>query len=59
MRIMLVTMDYPPPMGGIQVVAKNLEDDLALAGYEVCVVSFDGRNTSNYRKVALRDLFSS
>ncbi len=57
MKIMLVTMDYPPPMGGIQRVAKNLEEDLRFSGHEVCLVNVDGRNTSNYRRVRPPDFF--
>ena len=57
MRIMLVTIDYPPPMGGIQVVTKSLEEDLSTAGHDVLLVNFDGRNTNNYSKFMPIDLF--
>jgi len=50
-------MDYPPPMGGIQVVTKNLEEDLTTAGYEVCLLNFDGRNTNNFKKLKPSDFF--
>ncbi len=59
MRIMLVTMDYPPPMGGIQVVTKNLEEDLRVAGHEVCLVNFDGRNINNYKSLRPVDFLHS
>lgn len=55
MRVMLVTMDYPPPMGGIQAVTKSLEEDLRAARHEVALVNFDGRHSSNYRRLRPAD----
>jgi glycosyltransferase involved in cell wall biosynthesis len=57
MKIMLVTMDYPPPMGGIQVVTKNLEEDLLAAGHKVYLLNFDGRNINNFQKLKQSDFF--
>lgn len=50
-------MDYPPPMGGIQIVTKYLEEDLIRAGHDVLLVNFDGRNTNNFKRLRPVDLF--
>lgn len=57
MRIILVTTCYPPPYGGIHVVARNLAEDLVLRGHHVRLLNFDGANTSNYRRLKPRDFF--
>src|SRR5687768_17253620 len=38
MRILLLTVDFPPAMGGIQNQLANLAEGLA-AGHDVCVVA--------------------
>ena len=57
MRILLVTMDYPPPMGGIQMVTRNLQEDLVATGNTVRLLNFDGRNTSNFGRLRISDFF--
>lgn len=57
LRILMVTMDYPPPMGGIQTFTYNLEQGLKELGHEVRVLNFDGRNINLLKKLKLRDLF--
>jgi phosphatidylinositol alpha-1,6-mannosyltransferase len=56
-KILIVTMDYPPPAGGIQMFTYNLEQGLKMLGHEVRVLNFDGRNINNYKKLKLRDFF--
>lgn len=48
-KILIVTMDYPPPAGGIQIFTYNLEQGLKMLGHEVRVLNFDGRNINNYK----------
>jgi glycosyltransferase involved in cell wall biosynthesis len=57
LKILIVTMDYPPPAGGIQIFTYNLEQSLKILGHEVRILNFDGRNISNYKKLKLRDFF--
>lgn len=38
LRVLLVTVDYPPPPGGIQTIVKNLEGGLEQLGHEVTVL---------------------
>ena len=57
LRILVVTMDYPPPMGGIQTFTYNLEKGLKKLGHEVKVLNFDGRNINLLKKLKPHDLF--
>ncbi|WP_408957710.1 glycosyltransferase family 4 protein [Natrinema sp. 74] len=41
LRVLLVTVDYPPPPGGIQTIVKNLERGLKQLGHEVEVLHVD------------------
>lgn len=41
LRILLVTLDYPPPPGGIQTIVKNLENGLNKLGHEAEVLHID------------------
>jgi phosphatidylinositol alpha-1,6-mannosyltransferase len=41
LRILLVTLDYPPPPGGIQTIVKNLEQGLAYLGHKPKVVHLE------------------
>lgn len=41
MRVLLVTLDYPPPPGGIQTIVRNLELGLNELGHEVEVLHVD------------------
>lgn len=41
MRILLVTLDYPPPPGGIQTVVRNLERGLEIMGHDPEIVHID------------------
>ena len=56
-KILLVTMDYPPPMGGIQTVTYELERGMKKLGHEVEILNFDGRNLKLLKKFKIRDLF--
>jgi phosphatidylinositol alpha-1,6-mannosyltransferase len=56
-KILIVTLDYPPPAGGIQTFTYNLEQGLKMLGHEVRVLNFDSRNVNNYKKLKLRDFF--
>lgn len=40
-RILLVTLDYPPPPGGIQTIVKNLDEGLKEAGHQCEVLHID------------------
>lgn len=69
LRILLVTLDYPPPPGGIQTIVKNLESGLNKLGHEAEVLhvdtgQFDVRPTDfvprprwlyGYRSIICRD----
>lgn len=57
LRILMITMDYPPPMGGIQTFTYDLERGLKELDHEVKVLNFDGRNINLSKKFKLRDLF--
>ena len=57
LRILIVTMDYPPPMGGIQTFTYYLEKGMRDLGHEVRVMNFDGRNINLLKRLKLRDLF--
>jgi len=57
LKILLITMDYPPPMGGIQIFTYNLEQDLKRLGHEVRIANFDGRNINIFSKLKFRDFF--
>lgn len=41
LRVLLVTLDYPPPPGGIQTIVRNLEEGLEELGHEVEVLHVD------------------
>ncbi|WP_081661408.1 glycosyltransferase family 4 protein [Halopiger djelfimassiliensis] len=41
LRVLLVTLNYPPPPGGIQTIVKNLERGLKELGHEVEVLHID------------------
>jgi glycosyltransferase involved in cell wall biosynthesis len=56
-KILIVTADYPPPMGGIQVFTYELEQSLKGSGHDVRILNFDGRNTSTYKYLRLVDFF--
>jgi glycosyltransferase involved in cell wall biosynthesis len=56
-KILIATMDYPLPMGGIQTFTYDLESGLKKKGHEVKMLNFDGRNISLLKKLKFRDLF--
>lgn len=56
-KILLVTMHYPPPLGGVQIFTYNLEQGLKMLGHEVRLLNFDDRNINIYKKLKLRDFF--
>ena len=56
-RILIVTADYPPPLGGIQFFTYELEKELIANSYNVKVLNFDGRNTNTYKYLHFRDFF--
>lgn len=56
MKILLITIDYPPPYGGIATFTKTIENELKQLGHTVEILNFDSRNTSNYKFLTLRDL---
>jgi glycosyltransferase involved in cell wall biosynthesis len=57
LKILIVTADYPPPMGGIQVFTYELEQELLRAGHKVKILNFDGRNLNTYKYLNIRDFF--
>jgi glycosyltransferase involved in cell wall biosynthesis len=57
LKVLIVTADYPPPMGGMQVFTYELEQELKKAGHAVEVLNFDGRNINTYEHLQVRDLF--
>jgi len=44
LKILMITPDYPPPMGGIQTITWNLEKGLKKLGHEVELLHIDPRN---------------
>ena len=46
LRVLLVTIDYPPPPGGIQTVTKNLEKGLNAGGHRSCVLHLERESYS-------------
>lgn len=57
LKILIVTMDYPPPMGGIQTFTYDLETGLKKLGHKVEVLNFDSKNINLLSKFKVRDLF--
>ena len=55
LKIIIITQDYPPPMGGIQTYVYNLKQELVRANQVVRILNYDGRNINNFRKLKLRD----
>ena len=56
-KILIITMDYPPPVGGIQIFTYNLEKNLKTIGHDVRVLNYDGRNINIYKRLKPRDFF--
>jgi phosphatidylinositol alpha-1,6-mannosyltransferase len=56
MRILIVTIDYPPPYGGIATFTQQLETFIGNV-HDVKVLNFDSRNTNNYELLSWRDFF--
>lgn len=56
-RILLITMNYPLPMGGFPTFVCGLEHGLKELGHDVRVLNFDARNASLLKKFNVRDLF--
>ena len=50
-------MDYPPPVGGIQLFTYGLERNLKAMGHDVRVLNYDGRNINIYKRLKMRDFF--
>jgi phosphatidylinositol alpha-1,6-mannosyltransferase len=46
LRVLLVTLDYPPPPGGIQTVVKNLEEGLRELGHIPSVLHIEASSES-------------
>jgi len=57
LNILIITQDYPPPYGGIQTFTYDLENGYRKEGHNVTMLSFDGRHTSNFSLMRVRDLF--
>ncbi|AKH97435.1 glycosyltransferase family 4 protein [Halanaeroarchaeum sulfurireducens] len=53
LRVLIATIDYPPPPGGIQTVTKNLESGLKKIGHKSTVLYLDGETNER----SIRDLF--
>ncbi len=56
-RILLITRDYPPRIGGIGKVTINLENNIKLLGHYIKLLNFDGSSVNIYNKLKLKDFF--
>jgi phosphatidylinositol alpha-1,6-mannosyltransferase len=57
LKVLIVTMDYPPRYGGLGSVTYALEKGLRAAGVLVRLLNFDGSSISNRGYLSTRDLF--
>ncbi len=57
MRVLLVTKHYPPPWGGIQKVAVDIERGLHHNKHTVDLLNVDPNSISLPKQVKLRDFF--
>lgn len=59
LKILVVTMDYCPPYGGIGTVTVDLVNELSKLGHTVKLLNFDGRSSNNFIKFRPVDLFGT
>ncbi len=57
MKLLIVTQDYPPPVGGIATFVRELELNLEKNNIDFRILNFDNRNRNNYELLRLRDFF--
>lgn len=57
LKILIITMDYPPRFGGLGSVTYALEKGLKEAKVNVKLLNFDGTSSNNNQKLKLIDFF--